>query len=267
MMSLIHAGAGSDARASYRSLEKLPDFGGWWYLRLAPDENPARYYAGAAFRPEVAAKLASLGPDPRSGDGSTLKALQCRPPKFIGLSGGFVEDIEFLFTPGRVTLLNESGLVRRIFTDDTRPDEAEQTNAGLSTGHWEGRTLVVETHALNPSAPIGPNWPGVPTIGRNARVSERMSLKDADTLEIVMRLDAPEALTEPFTTTFVYERDHGHRFHEQSDCVDEDRAIDPASGSQRFDLSPPTDLPPPPSDDAPFSEATWDAIRRGVYLQ
>jgi hypothetical protein len=94
-----------------------------------------------------------------------------------------------------------------------------------------------------------------------------MSLKDADTLEIVMRLDAPEALTEPFTTTFVYERDHGHRFHEQSDCVDEDRAIDPASGSQRFDLSPPADLPPPPSEEASFSEATWDAIRRGVYLQ
>ena len=29
-------------------------------------------------------------------------------------------------------------------------------------------------------------------------------------------------------------------------CTDFDRAIDPLTGNQRFDLTPPPDLPPPP---------------------
>src|SRR5262249_38935425 len=153
---------------------------------------------------------------------------------------------EFLFTPGRVTLMNESGLVRRIFTGAERPDEMDQTNNGISTGHWEGQTLVVETHSLNPHTRFGPNWPGVPKIGRNVRMQERITLRQDNTLEMVLRMEAPEIFTGPFTVTFVYLRDRGHRFHEQSDCVDEDRSIDPKSGGQRFDLTPPSGLPPPP---------------------
>jgi hypothetical protein len=33
---------------------------------------------------------------------------------------------------------------------------------------------------------------------------------------------------------------------EVSFCVDFDRSIDPVSGEQRFDMTPPPDLPPPP---------------------
>ncbi len=145
-----------------------------------------------------------------------------------------------------MTLLNESGLVRRIFTDGSSADEMAQTNNGLAVGHWEGRTLIVETHALNPNGRLGGNWPGVPTIGRNVRVSERISLRNADTLEITARLDAPDVLLEPFATTYVYIRDKTHRFHEQTDCVDDDRSIDPVSGDQRFDMTPPANMAPPP---------------------
>lgn len=239
----VPAAQAANAGQSYRALEKLPDFSGWWYLQLPDDQTPEIYFAGAQFLPAVLGQLAELA---KTRNTSGLKAAQCEPPKFMGINGGFADDIEFLFTPGRITLLNESGLTRRIFMDASAADDADKTNAGTSIGRWEGRTLVVETHALNPKARMGPNWPGVPTIGRNAHVTERISLKDANTLEIVMRLDAPELLAQPFTVTFPYTRDVGHRFHEQVDCEDEDRAIDPASGTERFDLSPPADLPPPP---------------------
>jgi hypothetical protein len=63
---------------------------------------------------------------------------------------------------------------------------------------------------------------------------------------MAVRLEAPDLFTAPFNVTFVYFRDRDHRFHEQSDCVDEDRSIDPKSGGQRFDLTPPSQLPPPP---------------------
>jgi hypothetical protein len=231
--------------------EALPDWSGWWYLELEPHETPAtRYLSKAPLKPDVAARVrAAAAPlqRPTSVDeAGTLKTLQCLPPRFAGLSGGFVEDIEFLFSPGRVTLLNESGLIRRIFTGAERPDEMESTDNGISTGHWEGQTLVVETHALNPNARFGPNWPGVPTIGRDVQVRERISLRNENTLEIVVRMEVPELFTAPFNVTFVYLRDRDHRFHEQSDCVDEDRSIDPQSGGQRFDLTPPPGLPPPP---------------------
>jgi hypothetical protein len=227
----------------------LPDWSGWWYLQLEPHETPLRYFANAPFRPEIDAKLKALGGPTRkltADEHGTPKMAQCQPSRFNGFSGGFVDDIEFLFTPGRVTLLSESGLTRRIFLDPAALDDMEVTDNGLATGHWEGRTLVVETRALNPNAYFGPNWPGNPTIGNGARVHERISLRDAETLEMVVRIEAPALFTQPFVTTFVYLRDRGHRFHEQSDCVDEDRSIDPVSGGQRFDLTPPSNLPPPP---------------------
>jgi hypothetical protein len=249
LSSLAVAADKASPGASYRSLEQLPDFSGWWYLELPQDATPAYYMAKAPFKPEVVQKFMAIEAAQRPGakdQGNTLKALQCLPVRFIGFNGGFAEDIELLLTPGRVTLLNETGLVRRIFTDGSSSDEMEQTNNGLATGRWEGRTLVVETHALNRNARLGANWPGVPTIGRNARVSERMSLSNAGKLEITARLDAPDVLLQPFTTTYVYVRDKTHRFHEQTDCVDDDRSIDPVSGDQRFDLTPPSNMAPPP---------------------
>ncbi len=231
-------------------VKKRPDWSGWWYLDLPPDQTPTRYYVNAPFKPEFLAQLMGVeaAQHPGSTDkGATLKTLQCLPPRFSGFNGGFAEDIEFLFTPGRVTLMNESGLVRRIYINKAGADEADETNAGIATGRWEGSALVVETHALNPHTRFGANWPGVPTIGHDVRVHERISLRSADTLEIDVTMEAPAMFTKPFETTFVYVRDRGHRFHEQSDCVDEDRSIDSVSGDQRFDLTPPSNLPPPPS--------------------
>ena len=81
---------------------------------------------------------------------------------------------EFLFTPGRVTLLTEEGpMIRRIFTDGrTHSADPEPTYAGESIGHWEGQILVVDTIAINPKAEF-PNR--LKTSGKT-RVIERFSL-------------------------------------------------------------------------------------------
>jgi hypothetical protein len=55
---------------------------------------------------------------------------------------------EYLFTPGRVTMLFEDGEVRRIHTDGRTHldlDELRQSYMGDSIAHWEGKTLVVDT--------------------------------------------------------------------------------------------------------------------------
>ncbi len=245
LIALLGSAGAQTADTPHPSRDRLPDWSGWWYLDLPANDPPVIYYAKAPLRADIAAKLRNAAAKANDSSG---KALQCAPPRFYGFSGGFAEDIEFLFTPGRVTLTNESGLIRRIFTDPrATPDEIERTDAGISTGHWVGTTLVVETHSLNPNTRFAANWPGFPVIGHNVRLQERIALRDADTLEIAVEMHAPALFTAPFRTTFVYRRDPGHHFHEQSDCVEDDRSLDPTSGKQRFDLTPPANLPPPPS--------------------
>jgi hypothetical protein len=161
--------------------------------------------------------------------------------------GGRLEAVEFLFTPERVTLTNEAGLVRRIYTDGrAAPADAEPTNTGISIGRWEGQTLVVETTHINPRLryPLpGPRWP---PIGANARVTERIVLKDPNTLEFEVVTYAPDILTEPDRRTRLYTRLSKTLPTEVTYCTEYDRSIDPSSGQQRFDLTPPTDLPLPP---------------------
>lgn len=156
--------------------------------------------------------------------------------------------VEFLFTPGRVTVTTEEGLVRRIYTDGrTVPADADPTNTGISIGRWEGQTLTVETTHIDPRAryPLPPN-PSAPAIGENARITERITRKDENTLEIEVVTVAPDALTEVDRRTRIYKRLPKTMPTEMTTCTEYDRSIDPTSGEERFDLTPPPDLPPPP---------------------
>jgi len=221
--------------------ESLPDWSGWWGLsvpvpeEIATSPPPMRPADLARFRQ---ARSQDLDPDPLR---------YCRPPQFVGYSGGFVDSVEFLFTPGRVTLTNELGLLRRIYTDGrTLPREIDASNSGTSVGHWEGQTLVVETIGINPEA----TWPGsqqgaVP-IGKNVKITERISLSNPNTLQMDVTLVAPDLFTAPDRRKRIYSRQRKTAATEITFCSDFDRSIDPGTGKQRFDMTPPSDLPPPP---------------------
>ena len=138
--------------------------------------------------------------------------------------------MEFLFTPGRVTLTNEMGLIRRIYTDGRPvPADPPPTNTGVSIGRWEGEALVVETVGLNPQAMY------------------RIFLTGPNTLQFDVTTVAPDVLTQPDRRTRVYSRLAKTTPTEITFCTEYDRSIDPTSGKQRFDMTPPADLPPPPS--------------------
>ncbi len=173
--------------AAYAALASLPDWSGLWgHGTPMPDElrrNPP------PLKPESVAAHAVGTPD-----GDLLLQRYCRPPQFTGSSGGFTEAVEFLFTPGRVTLTNEIGLLRRIHTDGGPvPADPDPTNTGTSIGRWEGQTLVVETVGINPAA----LYLGAAPIGAGARISERIFLKDPSTLQFDIVTVAPEVLTQP----------------------------------------------------------------------
>jgi hypothetical protein len=224
--------------AAYTALAQLPDWSGWWGFDTPPTEE---------FR---------IHPPPIKPGSSDARGLVgplrggCRPVTFTGRigGGGFLAAVEFLFTPGRVTVTTEDGLVRRIYTDGRAvPADADATNTGTSIGRWEGQALIVETTDINPYAriPLPPN-PRAPAIGENARITERIILKDENTLEIEVVTVAPDALTEADRRTRIYKRLPKTMPTEATTCTEYDRSIDPISGEQRFDLTPPADLPPPP---------------------
>jgi hypothetical protein len=246
------AGADEPSDASlpgmtYESIERLPDFSGWWALDLDP--NDVAKSLGIVFaaytpllKPEIAERLkapaAQTNPDAAQPPGLG----PCSPMIFTGFNDGFESSVEFLFTPGRVTITNELGMLRRVFLNRPLPADADESAMGTSVGHWEGSTLVVETTGIDHNGFLQSRV----KIGRGARIVERISLKDKDTLEIARRVVAPDALTGPSETTLVLLRDRDHVFHEASHCEQDDRSINHATGKQQFDLTPPADLPPPP---------------------
>lgn len=219
--------------STYASLAKLPDWSGWWGHSTVP--SVALRAAPPPFKPEVAAQVRAANPD-------ADPFRYCRPPVFTGSSGGFTEAVELLFTPGRVTLTTERGMIRRIYTGGQAiPADLDPTNTGLSIGRWEGDTLVVETTLINPSALLA----GAP-IGAGARITERISLVNPATLAFEVEVVAPEVLTAPYRRTQNYERLPKTVASEITFCTEYDRSIDPTSGAQRFDMTPPAGLAPPP---------------------
>jgi hypothetical protein len=228
--------------ASYESLVRLPDWSGWWLADITQSTAEELANTPPPYKPEVeqavlAARAADV-PDPLR---------HCRPWQFTGSSGRFTEALEFLFTPGRVTLTNERGLIRRIYTDGRpMPAGLDPTNTGTSIGRWEGETLVVETAGLDPRALYPNPGPGAIPIGEDVIIRERIFLRDADTLQFDIVTVAPDIFAGPDRRSQRYRRLTKTMANEISFCSEFDRSVEPGTGRQRFDMTPPPDLPPPP---------------------
>jgi len=254
--------ASAQPGTTYESLKSLPDFAGSWTPLTPPFVLPpptptadgaplpastpdARCSAAVpkGAKPDVLARCREAlqkesAVAVRASAYCERQSFMGRPPERAG--GAF----EILFTPGRVTMAIESGLVRRIYIrDKPPPGSLDESRSGTSIGRWEGTTLVVETTGLDPNAPLAPGS----TLGPGAHVTERFSLVDADTLRIESTLVAPAVLATPFAMHQQYRRARDRVFTDFDTCVERDRSFDRTAGHDRFDKTPPSDLPPPPS--------------------
>lgn len=233
---------------TYASLRDLPDFAGAW-LPMTPMFVPEGVILPMSnalpkeVRPDVAARFAEAREKLMAG--APVDRGYCAPATFAGrlrlYAGG---SLEILFNPGRVTIAVESGLVRRIYLRDAPPPDAlDESRAGTSIAHWEGATLVVQTTGFSREAEF---VPGI-AIGRGASSVERISLRDPDTLEIESITTAPDILLAPLKATNLYRRAPNRLFTDFDTCVTGDRSFDNSSKTERFEATPPSDLPPPPA--------------------
>jgi hypothetical protein len=264
VLTTINVGPGFGSAAAqpgmtYESLKELPSFAGSWTpltppFVLAPptpgaERGPppvARCEFPPAYKAEVAVRCREAVQQRSEGGREVGRGPDCARPYFTGrppqgAGGAF----EILFTPGRVTIAVESGLVRRIYLRDEPPaGSLDVSRSGNSVGRWDGSTLVVETTGLDPTAPLVPGS----TLGPDARAVERIALVDADTLTIETTLTAPAVLATPLTARQRYRRAPDRTFTDFDTCVEGDRSFDRTTGRDRFDKTPPADLPPPPAE-------------------
>jgi hypothetical protein len=234
------------------SVQKLPDWSGWWVFAGGPGgpigaELRALLQNLEVYQPEARRLIEEANvPGADLGGG----AVYCLPTRFNGGgNGGGTDDVEFLLMPQRLTITNEDGMLRRIPIDGrSLRENPEPSNGGTSVGKWEGDTLVIETIGLHPDTTFPtPSRPNSPLIGENVHVLERLQLNAQDQLVVDTELTAPQLLKAPIKFTTVYLRDPGHVYRDHDRCSLNDRSIDPETGLQRFDMTPPADLPPPPN--------------------
>ena len=149
---------------------------------------------------------------------------------------------EFLLTRGRVTIIVESGTVRRIWTDGRQfPEHVEPSPQGYSIGHWEndGRTLDVETRFIATTSDLLGHGPLKDTA--QTRVTERFSIKSGQRLELQATVTDPEMFTRPYVYTRQFKKLPGT--FDVGDCALYNRDNDHGA----VDLTPPPDVVSPPN--------------------
>jgi hypothetical protein len=231
--SSVRQSTSSSPGDTYASIATLPDWSGVWVI---PFEAFARENArervpgsstGPILTPEEATKRAALAQRILSGDGqSNVLCVPGGMPSVMRFAFG----VEFLFTPGRVTMLLEQGpTIRRIYTDGrTHTSDPDLTYAGESIGHWEGETLVVDTTGITPRARI---TNGVYGSGKT-RIVERIHLADRTHLQIDTVVEDPLILQAPWRHTRIYERSDSGWFERYCDNNRDGNDAEP-------DLTPP----------------------------
>ena len=123
----------------------MPDWSGAWFLDFSPP-------GGAQGSPKLKGKYLEAyqrwARQVKATAGEVARAdSNCTPPGMPVIMGVPQYPIEFLFTPGRVTIHFEAWMQwRNIFTDGrTHAADLDPTFQGDSVGRWQGDTLIVET--------------------------------------------------------------------------------------------------------------------------
>ncbi len=224
---------------TWDSIKRLPDWSGTWDITEASVHEASLAAVGQdggriPLTPRFAAlRDANVGPGGPRVDNET-KCMNEGLPASTSLPIGH----EYLFTPGRVTVIFESGLVRRIDTSGRKhPPASELTDtfAGNSIGHWEGQTLVVDTIGLTAKAELLVGFRGVT---EQTHLRERIFLKDRNTLQIDTVVTDRQVFTRPYAYTRLYARSATPLF-EYFPCTDDNRDVMVNGRQTDVNLTPP----------------------------
>jgi len=223
---------------SWAQIGALPDFTtGIWEIAMTPaafasatQPMPTAPYAERA-KAFLAAQAAGKAPQ----DAPTANCLPSGMPLIMGQP----YPMQIMFGPREVTIDIEAFMqVRHIYTDGRpHPKDADPTFNGNSIGHWEGKTLVVDTIGFVPATALNFDW----SLKHSDKmhIVERFHLKDPDTLEVVTTVEDPEALTRPWVSSREFKRHAAWTIAEYI-CEQNNRNAVSESGAAEVNLAPPS---------------------------
>jgi hypothetical protein len=140
--------------------------------------------------------------------------------------------------PGYVLIVAEMIHDARIIPlgDGRHVDARVRSWGGDSRGHWEGRTLVVDTTNFNDRGWIvtsqgAPGVRGVP-VSEQLHIVERFTPVDHDTLQYEITIDDPVNYTAPWKVAYPLARDDKYQVFEYA-CHEGNRAIEMILGGAR----------------------------------
>ena len=188
--------------------------------------------AGPSFTPQYEAMRVAAARTPQPEDNDTAN---CLPPGMPGIMNQ-PYPMEFLLTPGKVTIVIEAYTqVRHIYTDGRPlPEDPDPKFFGTSIGRWEGDTLVVETVGFNDHVQLAR---GVPH-SEKMKIVERFRLTDPDTMNMETTITDPVVLTAPYTTSGTLRRHRNWTISEYI-CEENNRNYVDQTGKAGINLTVP----------------------------
>jgi hypothetical protein len=239
--------------SAYSEVTRWPDWSGVWNPDWSQLFGPGGRGGPTALTPEAQAKLDAFQAAQKQGQNVQSAAANCRPTGMPGIMRQ-PYPIEFLYSPGRVTIFLETySQARRVYVDGRPlPSDPEALFNGYSVGHWDGDALVVDTVGFTPLSEIAP---GVPHSDK-MKIHERIHLVSPERMVIDTTITDPEVLSAPYSYSQAYDRKADWEIREYV-CDENNRDSADAQGRAHLDLGLDDAGDPfgPPADDAQPKEA------------
>jgi hypothetical protein len=235
------------ARATaYADVTQWPDWSGVWNPDWSTLFGPGGRAEPTALTPAAQAKLDAYKAAQKQGENVQTAAANCRPPGMPGIMRQ-PYPLEFLYSPGRVTIFIEAySQARRVYLNSQFPANPEDLFNGNSIGHWEGDTLVIDTVGFTPLSEIAP---GVPHSDK-MKIHERIYMVSPTRIMIDTTITDPEVLSAPYTYSQAYDKQADWQIREYV-CDENNRDSADAEGRAHLDLGLDDQGDPfgPPADD------------------
>jgi hypothetical protein len=201
---VVYPANAPDAR--HADLDQLPDLRGLWFPAFGPGGAPAEQpLLKGQYKEFYESEMAKVAANPFYEISEGFN--NCEPPGMPYMMT-MPYSIEFLLTPGKITVIQEAHMmVRRIFTDGRPfPENPDPSYFGDSRGRWEGNTLVVETRNTRPGQRLG--ILGVSNSDALV-IHERIYLDqdNPDLLHLDFTYEDPNVLEQPWKLSHRFRRD------------------------------------------------------------
>lgn len=142
----------------------------------------------------------------RGWAGETGERLYADPASFcMTMIGPRVNIGEIIQRPGSVIMVAGAGRGYRVIPTDGRPHLGASARfwRGNARGRWDGDTLVIDVTGLN-----GRHW--FDSVGNfyseNTRMTERLTMVDANTIDYAITVEDPTIYTRPWTMNYPVRR-------------------------------------------------------------